>query len=88
MAFSLLGVLAFACLIGTAVGLRGQLPAPPSKPHVAIPSCSRVGCVQLGDTVNYQLSGRVISVDDSQPGVRCVQVAAKTHGGNYCALTR
>lgn len=86
-AYSLLAVCSVGCVIGLGVGLRGRLPVPAKHVSVVHPSCSDVGCAHLGDHVTYRLDGQVTQVSSPQPGVVCVQVSARTHGGDYCGLS-
>lgn len=82
----LLAVVAAALILAALVQAKDGLGRPH---HIARPpkaACTTVGCANLGDHVTYTLSGTVTQVSSPQPGVVCVQVQAKTHAGDMCAL--
>lgn len=82
--YVLLGMCALGCVVGVAVGLRGQLPSPPRSQGRDSHTCVQVGCAQVGDQAEYRLHGRVTQVSEPQPGVRCVQVSSARSAGDLC----
>lgn len=76
--FGLAGVLAFA----------GQLKAGFHRPVYTqsreTQTCEKVGCAQVGDSAQYAVKGRVVSVSEPQPGVLCVQLQSTTQASQVC----
>lgn len=75
-------LLGFAAVVAFAGQLKTGVHHPRPKPHRA--GCVKVGCAQVGDTVTYELHGRVVSVSEPQPGVVCVQTGSSRQAGQIC----
>lgn len=83
--YVLVGVLGFGVVVAFAAGLKDGTAHPHHTQVHHSRLCVTVGCAKPGDDVTYTIHGRVIAIDDSQPGARCVQVASRDTAGAYCA---
>lgn len=89
VSYSMLVIAFLASLIVTVAVARGQIPGLPHHTGPVVKACSSVSCAKIGDSVTYELAGRVTAIDGSQPHVICLSIVASNNkrGGSYCEVT-
>lgn len=80
-------LIGLAAVVAAAAAVTGRLPSRPDSPQPTAPACASVGCATIGDNATYTLHGRISSIQEPQPGVRCVQVQDANSAGQFCART-
>lgn len=86
IAYVLIGAVAFGVVLLTlswATSPRSGSRSVPPRPVVV--GCSSASCAGIGDTLTVGVAGRVVAVQEPQPGVRCVTVVGKTGQATTCA---
>ena len=74
LAYLTLGCLGVFAVAVFAAVVSGRVAFPKPAPTKLEKRCADARCAQVGDELTVSVTGRVVSVDESQPGARCVMV--------------